>query len=293
MNHQMLFYFVFFCQILVVSLLLPFTIVGRMKTILANHPRDQYPKLYPISPEKIHNASSYYFRMNVVVMLVGFGLAFHGLYYETKEMMNWDNTSVLTLYFLLQMLPLMLADVAGFKYCRLMREADQRSTRKISLRPRRLFDFVSPALVATAVLIYLAATVLVVYVAQNPFPGFAGYANIFFITGLNLFFSGMIVWQIRGKKRNPYQTEEDHFRQISIGVRLNVLVSILATLFLMIVFILPGLGLRQFTDVIMMVYFVLCAFAGCRTYATGAGNFEAYKAGSGDMEPKNKATALS
>ena len=115
-------------------------------------------------------------------------------------MLNWDNKSVLGIYLLLQFLPMMLLGRSEFKQFALMRKASVRTARKADLRPRRLFDFVSPAIVGTAIVLYDAVVLLVLYIRQNPFPGFGGYMNIVAVTAMNLFLAGMIIVTLYGKK---------------------------------------------------------------------------------------------
>ena len=68
------------------------------------------------------------------------------------------------MYSAIQWSPFIIATTAGFTYFNLKRRPDSRSTRRADLHPRRLFDFVSPALVGAAILVYLAFVLLILYV---------------------------------------------------------------------------------------------------------------------------------
>ena len=197
--------------------------------------------------------------MNLLVLLAGLALVLNGIYSPSEDMLNWDDQAVLTIYVFLQSSPLIFAELAGFKYFRLMRSANSRATRRAALHPRRLFDFVSPALVGLAIFTYGAFVLLVLYIRQHPFPGFVGYFNIFGLTAMNLGFAGIVVMNLYGKKRDPHQANEDRLRQIELVVNTMVLTSIVVTTFLAILFILPALELRHLTPTVMSVYLQLCA----------------------------------
>ena len=158
-----------------------------------------------------------------------------------------------------------------------MRKASVRTARKADLRPRRLFDFVSPAIVGTAIVLYVAVVLLVLYIRQNPFPGFGGYMNIVAVTAMNLFLAGMIIVTLYGKKADPYQAYGDRLRLIEMNVRTLVYSSIIGTLFISIILVLPALGLRHLTDMSMSVFFQLCAVVSFPRLRVDDTNFEVYK----------------
>ncbi len=100
-------------------------------------------------------------------------------------------------YFMVQFFPMILIEIWSFKYYKLMRKADSRTTRKAELNPRRLFDFISPTMIGMAMLVYFAFIVLILYIRQFEFPWFGGYWNIVGVTVGNLFFAGIIISILR------------------------------------------------------------------------------------------------
>ena len=86
----------------------------------------------------------------------------------------------------------LVAMTAGFTYFNLKRNTDSHTVRTAELRPRRLFDFVSPAVIGLATLVYVSFVAFIIYVRQFDFPWFGGYVNIAIVTAMNLFFAGSI-----------------------------------------------------------------------------------------------------
>ena len=57
MPEHMLFHIVLLGQILVISVYLPGRLLGRMRRLVADHPPAEYPKLYPVSLERVGDAA--------------------------------------------------------------------------------------------------------------------------------------------------------------------------------------------------------------------------------------------
>ncbi len=275
MHSSNLFYLLFFSQAALVSLYFPFKIIRRVKRVISAHPPSEFPKLYPKSPESILRGLEFYKSLNLFIFLIGFALAFHGVLTPGQELLNWDNQSVVLGYFFLQMTPMLIADRFGLNYYKLMREAYP--LRKAELRPRRLLHFIHPGYIAAAVITYVLFVLLVIYVNQNPFPGFAGYWNILLVTILNLVYAGVIGLNLYGKKKDPHQSQRDRNRQLALLIKKHVLFSILGTGFLGILFILPALELRHFTDISIVVYLHICAALAFKTLHPDETNFDVYR----------------
>jgi hypothetical protein len=251
---QMLFYLVFLSQVLLISFYFPRKILGRVKHVVENYPPSAYPRLYPVSLDVAKKAQRTYWNMNLFALLAGIALVLVGLFRPTEEMLDWNTDSVLLIYLLLQYSPLIIASTAGFTYFSLMRKADSRTTRKAELRRRSLFDFVSPAVLSLAIFAYVGFVLLILYVRQFEFPWFGGYSNIVGITAANLLFAGVIVRNLYGKKRDPYQAYEDRTRQIGITVRGLVWTSILATVFVALSIGLAAFELRHLQPMSLSLY---------------------------------------
>ena len=274
MPENLLFYVVFLGQILLISFYFPRKMLGQMRYVVETYPPSTHPKLYPQPIEFYEKAQRNYGITNQFILVAGLMLI--AILLATPRSGEWDSNIVFT-YFMVQFIPLMRLELRSFKYFRLMRKADSRTTRKAELHPRRFFDFVSPTLIGLAIFVYVAFVLLILYVRQFEFPWFGGYWNIFGITAANLFFAGIVIWNLYGKKLDPYRAYEDRIRQIEITVKALVFVSIAATSFISIVVILAALELRNLQPMAQSLYFQLIAVISLRTYRIDNINFEVYK----------------
>ncbi len=277
MYDQVLFYLVFLSQVLLISWLFPRAIAGRAAYVLETYPPETHPRLYPLTAETFRRTLTTYRLMNLAVLAVGLFLVFLGFYAPSEGMLNWDTKSVLTAYFFLQFVPLMLMGAAGMVYFNLQRVADSRTKRTADLRPRRLLDFVSPPVFALAVGTYIAFVLFIVYVRQFHFPWFGGYWNIVGITAANLFFAVIAAHALYGKRKDPYQDHEDRLRQIGIVVRSLVWVSIFATAFVALSIALSAFELRHIEPIFMSLYFQVIAGVSLRSTRIDDINFEVYR----------------
>jgi len=276
-EYNTVFYAIFLSQVLLISVYVPRQLLSRVRHVIEKYPPSTYPKLYPVPVNVVEKGLRTYRIMNLPILLIGMLLVLVGVFSPSEEMLRWDSQTVLMFYFLLQVCPLMLVERSGFKYFRLMRKANSRTTRKAELHPRRLFDFVSPTLVSMAIFSYIVVILLVLYVIRHPFPGFAGPINIVMITAVNLLFAGVVVKNLYGKRGDPHQAHADRLKGIAIAVKMMVVTSIVVNVFLAIVFVLPALNLRDLGDLFQMLFFQLCVVIGSRTLRIDNIDFEVYK----------------
>lgn len=249
-----------------------------MKYLFDNYPPSIYPKLYPDSIESYHRARRNFRLLNALILVAGL-LIVVALYVVPHDA---DLGNVISFgYFMLQFSPLMLLELSSFKEFKKMRKANSSTSRKANLRPRRLLDFVSPAAFGTAVFTYFAFVLAVLYIKQFNFEWFGGYWNIVGITGMNIFFAGIVVFNMYGKKLNPHQSDEDRTRQIGGTVKALVLTSIMATVFVTISVLLSAFDLREFMPVGQSVYFQVIAVISIRAtmlyFQVDDVDFEVYK----------------
>ena len=277
MRGQILFYTVFLSQVVLISFYFPRVVLSRLRYVVETYPPSDYPRLYPVPMDVVERAQRNYRYMNLLALLAGLALVVIGVYSPSEDMLNWDSISVLGIYFLLQYSPMIIAATAGFTYFNLMRKTDSRSTRTAQLQRRRLFDFVSPTIVGTAIFAYFAFVLFIIYIRQFEFPWFGGYSNIFGMTAVNVFFAAMIVRTLYGKKKDPYQAYEDRMRQIELVLKILFLSSIMATLFITIAVTLHAFELQHLIPVSLSLYFQLVAVIGFREFRIDNVNFEVYK----------------
>ena len=274
MPEHFLFHVVFLGQILLISFYYPRKILGRMRYVFETYPPSTYPKLYPKPIDHYEKSQRNYRMMNRFTLLAGLIILAVLLGYSRSG--EWDHVIALW-YFFVQFFPVMLLDLSSFKESKLMRDADSRTIRKADLQPRRLFDFISPAALGMAIFVYVAFVWLVVYIRQFEYPWFGGYWNVFAVTIMNLFMTGIILRYMRGKKLNPHQAYEDRIKQIEIMVKIMVFVSIAATMFIALAVVLAAFDLRSLQPIVQSLYFQLLAVVCFQAYLVNSTNFEVYK----------------
>ncbi|NNL94381.1 MAG: hypothetical protein HKO64_02035, partial [Xanthomonadales bacterium] len=223
-----LFHLAFLGQVLLLSGYFPAKLLGQMNFVAENYPPDEYPKLYSRPAQHYVNSRRRFKLLNAVIFLSG--LALLAWFMASTRDLSWDGPRI-TWFYLLQLLPVILMDLSLLKEFRLMRLADSGSRRQAELKPRRLFDFVSPVLFTFAVAVYVAFCLFIVYMNQFDYSWFGGYTNIYIITATNLFLVAIGWRQLRGRKLDPHQAPEDRRMKIQNILLIMILTSIAVTLY--------------------------------------------------------------
>jgi hypothetical protein len=276
MSEHILFNIVFLSQVLLVSWYFPRKIFRRMRYVVENYPPSTHPKLYP-KPLHIYERSQRNYR-NINYFILGAGLVILTLMLITPHDGDVNNAIAMG-YFMAQMLPIILLDIGALKEFKLMRKENSSTTRKAELQPRRIVNFVSPALLTIAVITYVAFVLLMIYIDQFGFEWFGGYWNVGGMTVMNLMFIGVLLWHMYGKKMNPYQAYEDRLIQIKTIAKIMIHTSIVATVFITVSILLSALDLRHLLPVFLSLYFQLLATIGIEAYRAENVNFDVYKEG--------------
>lgn len=278
MSGSFLLYIVFASQIFIISYLLPNKLRKRAIGIMADYPPENYAKLYPISVDKIKKKISQLMMLTKIVLAIGLGIIAFGLYNQSSEMLGWDSQSVITVYYMLQIAPLVMLALFSERYFKKMRCLNKNTIRKANLAPRRLSNYAPKAFIGLAIGMYLAFVALVFYVNNHPFDGFAGgFTNILGVTGLNIFFGVFVYRAIYGKKKDPHLDDEDRFKQTSREVQLMLFGSIAATLNISIHFLLSSMDLRHLNDVVSSVYYQVLMLVVIMMVVKEGANFDVYK----------------
>lgn len=230
----LLFYMVYTSQLLVVSVYLPSVILRRARELIDTYPPSAYPKLYPEPLPKIERRLAIYRNLNVGLMLLGFGLLAAAWVTDYRIAARYGAYPTMVahgVYSMLQLSPMIVLSLWGLTYFQRMRAAARGRIRTAQLKARRLFDFVSPALLGAAVATYVAATASVLYLDKPPGwlpsavpPWVAAIASM---TIGNTLFAGFIAWTLYGRKQDPHQTYEERARQIRLVSQSLLIVSIL------------------------------------------------------------------
>lgn len=274
MKEHFLFHIVFLSQILVISYFVPARIYGRMKFVFETYPPSTYPKLYPKPVEHYEKGRRFYRNINAIILLSG--LMILGALYRYPHATDLGNVIAIGFYFV-QFIPLMILEFSSFKELKLMRNVTPRPTRKAELRPRHLFDFVSPVLFYVAVFVYVAFVLIILYMRRFEYEWFGGYTNIITMTLMNLFFVAIVLWNMFGKKQNPHQSYEDRKKQLQVILKTLLFISIAATIFVLISVVLSALEIRHFLPVVMSLYLQSLAIACVQGFLIDFSDFDVYR----------------
>jgi len=274
MPEHILFYAVFLSQIFIVSFYFPRKMHRQTRYILDTYPPATHPKLYTKPIECYEIARRNYQYVNAFILIVGL-LILGALLSNTHD--GDIHNAIVMGYFPAQMFPVFLMDLSALKELKLMREANPRTTRHAELRPRRLFDFISPRLFGAAVITYAAFVSLIFYVHQFGFEWFGGYWNVLGITVMNTFFAGIVYWHMVGKKLNPLETSQDRGTRIRTIARIMAFSSIAATVFVVVSIALSAFEVRYLLPVFLSMYVQVLAILGFQAYRIGNRNFDVYK----------------
>lgn len=232
MSFNLLFFIVFLSQLLLISYYYPKQILNRINFVLKKYPPDSYPKLYPESATKLNVGRRVFQGLNLIIIIIGLTAMFSsGVLSSDNETKLVNIDDLILLFGMLQFLPFLLMEIAGFKQFKLMRKSDLRTSRTAELIPRRLFDFVYPVLVWTAVLMFAGSLLFVFYIHEFTLtPDFITMAIS--LSLCNTLFIGLTIFNLSGKTLDPYQSKKDRIKQIEFTVRSFVFISIFVSIFM-------------------------------------------------------------
>ena len=278
METKLIFLVVFLSQIIILSYYYPRNTSSRIRKIIDKYPPDQYPKLYPMSADYYKKKLKHFEILNWVLIGLGLGLIFMfiGNFPEDSHRERWD-TMVTFAFFMAQFFPVLLLEISSFNILKEMRKGDKRSVRKAEILPRKIFDFISPLLLVGVVGVYIGFVVFIIYFNQLDYPWFGGYTNIWIISGGNIFFIGLIAWNLYGKKLDPYLRAEDRRKQLSLTIKQLATISIMMTIYAAFNIVAHAFELRHFTSTFMSIYFQLIGFISLNTLQLDDINFDVYK----------------
>lgn len=250
-----LFYAAFLAQVILFSLFYPIKFSGKMNATINQHSLEIHPE--PVDDTKAKQRTFRILSFSGAVI----GLLLLAYFVSYMRSAGWDDGPVETgqlVFFFVQVAPVLLLQIVWLSYCRRLKHAASSSIRKAEMQPRHLFDFISPATIALALFLYIAYCALVVYIAQEPFPGFAGITiNIAIPTLVNIVFAVIGFWSLYGKKPYPSQTNQNRLLGIGITIKAAVYSSIAASVKLSIGLLLPLLDLQSYEPLSHSLYYIL------------------------------------
>ena len=252
----------FVVQILVMSVLLPLRFIKYARAKAREFPAERFAQLHPgvDHRETLERHVSRFRVLNLGISLLGLWPLIWFAGYTARP--DWDDGPVealVTAYFMVQSIPFLVIAFFGIRYGKLLRSLLS-GKRSAVLERRGLFDFVSPLAVFLALLLYLLLVAYTIYIAQDPFPGFAGpYINIGMFT-LGLAAMAFVIHKLLyGKNVNPHETHADRMYGIGLGVRLCVYAAIVSPVGTAINFTLVRLDLQRWEPFAQSTFLVFTA----------------------------------
>lgn len=292
---DVLYYGVYLSQILLISLYLPSSVLRQARSVIEAHPPAEFPKLYPVPIETIERTLRLYRTLNLGFAALGVALLAADLlsgYTVDTAWATWQEGDpypirnyravalVSASYTLLQY----LASIGLFgywvsRYFKRMKAAAHGRIRTAELRARRLFDFVSPALLGTALVAYVAVAAFLIVLEL---PGNSTAIMIAQLTLTNAFVIGCLVGLLYGRKQDPHQAREDRAWLMRRAWRGMVVLSILSSALFGITGAFIELGFVAYAlfaySLFLQVVAVILAGKSSALLPFGQANFEVYRA---------------
>lgn len=288
-----LFAAVFACQLLVVSLYVPGKILRRACALIATRPPAEYPKLYPVPVATIERVLRVWGGLCIALLFSGLALlaaawafgytidpvwAYGDIPAKNPMLAHW-------LFSMVQCAPIMLWAFWELSYFRRMRTAAQNEIRTAQLKPRRLFDFASPALLGTGAATYVGGAVLLLVLLSwegRPRVQFAFQYMLTVTTLCNLCAAAVLVWMVRSKKMDPHQAHGDRVRMLRATAQTSVVMMILLNTFLGVMATLIAFRVLHFVPILVSLFVQVLAVLSTRKLGLvapfGQEDFEGYRA---------------
>ena len=281
MPDHILFYIIFLSQIILISYYYPKKIIARISNVVEKYPPDAYPKLYPVSLDKINKGKKIYWVINLIILTIGLALMFVYGMLSGEYQANQKHAEGLPLMFgMVQFIPILLLEISGFKQFKLMRASDSRTSRKAELSPRRLFDFISPIALGFAVVLIFSYIIIDIYI--NDFIWTSDIIiKIIALALSTILFICLTYWHLSGKKLDPYQANKDRINQIRFSIRSMVFVSAFLSIFMLVTSLIEVFQLAHLEIIVNSLYFQVIAFYGVgamlKTISIENIDFDVYK----------------
>jgi hypothetical protein len=220
----------FTAQIIFFSLLGPLRVTGVLRQQIQQFITEQAPPVDAGSASRVDRRLRFFSRLGLGTALVGLLLLIAMIRYMLRP--DWTDgplEAVVPFYFMLQVLPTSLAVVTALQFHAELKRSLPLTKRKALLQPRRLSDFVPWPTVAAAIVAYGLHIALLLYIEQDPFPHFAGFAiNAAIVTFLYAAVALGIYWTMRRLGSSPLQGLDDRMRAAGVAVRVAVCICILS-----------------------------------------------------------------
>lgn len=219
-------------QIWFLSYYYPKQVVRRIDFVLTHCPENEYPKLYPISIERIKTIKLGYQYVNHLIAFVGI-LIFLYFTLAVTDLNNYLNIldDIPLLFGMVQFIPLFILELLGYKHLKLMRQKNTQTNRKAELQPRRLFQFISPIYVFIAFAVYFGFIFFELYISNFTLT-FDTIIKLTAVSLVNVMFIVLALKNLYGKKCDPYLDTHERNKQTKFVLQSITFVSIFVSCFL-------------------------------------------------------------
>lgn len=257
-----LFYAAFLAQVVLFSFYYPRKLLAKLSSLTKRHPQETHPPPYPQLVLAFWERRSAFKSLSVLGLICGSLLLVDSFIKMRSNTWDIDQTNVrMGFFLLLQFAPLYVLTRAGMLHYKNLKEVSHNAVRNADTRPRRLFDFVSPAVVGLAVLLYILLCVIALYVGQDPTSNIEDiFRKVWMPTFANMLFATGVFYILYGRKRDPYQDNKDRLLSMEIGIKALVIFSIADSVYFSIRLLLPFLDLQNFTPLAHSLFDILILF---------------------------------
>ena len=198
---------------------------------------------------------------------------------------EWD-AAIVTPFFVVQIAGFAYLQLSGLKHYKAMAKTAPPRVRTTDLRPRRLLDFVSPAMLVAAVLAYVGFIAFVLYYRTFEFPWFTAAGNIIGVTAMNVLMAASVGAALYARRSDFHQAPQDRLNLIKVSVTLALVLSIAAPLAIMAMLLTKLLAGTEFLEpVVNSLYVQIIALAmmwPSYRYRSDKVDFDVYRRDEGD-----------
>jgi len=252
MTGQLLFIMAFCSQIFLLSIYFPSRVLARIKYVLSHYPPSTHAKLYPKPTRTYVKSMAFYKWINIFNLLLGLAILYF-IYNGDLVGEEGINPMLPWAYFMLQMLPTMLLELFGFKLSKLMKKQDNRTLKTTTLQARGLTFYISPRLLTAVALFFLAFVVFSFYLYDFRLDSEALLLSLILLGG-HVFYIVVGSYLVYGKRFDPYQSQQDRARMVSISLSIFSYVMIACSVFLAIIAYIDVYQLKSSLPLLMSLF---------------------------------------
>ncbi len=254
MTELSLFMVVFSLQIILLSAYFPWRVLKRSAYVLENYPASTHPKLYPKSSEFFTRNMNIYRWLNGINFILGWVILY---FIYTGQWVGEEGVHPLLPwgYFMWQMIPSQLLEVFGMRLAKLMKQQDQRTIKTAQLTPRGILDYVSPHLLSLVPLTFLAFMILGLIIENQTLNSSTKTLSMcgVLVVGF-VFFYAMSKWLIGGKVKDPYQSNDDRHKTVSMVIKSFCYTLIACHVFMMLALMVEAYQLKSVMPIMMSLF---------------------------------------